>query len=274
MLPAFVIFLREGIEASLIVGFLCAILNHLGQRNHFRDVWIGVGLAILLAIGGGFVVYHIVRNYDGSRVQTIFEAGTYLVAVAVLTSMTIWMSRHSRDLKRGIESQVITALDTGSRLALVLLTLVTIGREGLETTVFTLAIAFNDSALQLLIGGAVGIFVALALAYWIYSLGRLINYKVWFSTLGALLLLFAGGLLANAVQNLQELGWLPIATQHIWNTAMYLSEYSTLGDLLHSFFGYAQSPTLLQALVYISFLGISLWALLGPLRPASVASVI
>jgi high-affinity iron transporter len=277
MLPSLVIFLREGIEASMIVSILFASLNHLGRRDRFRDIWIGVGLAILLALGSGVVVYQVVRNYDGSTFQTIFEGCTYLVAVVVLTSMTIWMNRHSRNLKREIESQVATALGTGSGLALALLAFVTVGREGLETAVFTLAIAFNSSAPQLLIGATIGLLLSLALAYWIYSMGRRINYKVFFNVLGVLLLFFAAGLLADAVQNFQALGWLPIGTQHLWNTSWLLSEDSTAGDLLHSFFGYAQSPTLLQVLAYAAFLGLSLWNFLRPhkgrpaVRPAAPA---
>jgi len=264
MLPSLVIFLREGIEASMIVSILFATLNQMGRRDRFRDIWLGVGLAILLAIGGGVVVYQVVRDYDGSRFQTIFEALTYLVAVAVLTSMTIWMNRHSRHLKREIEAQVATALGAGSGVALALLAFVTVGREGLETAVFTLAIAFNSSALQLLIGAAIGLLLSMALAYWIYSMGRRINYKLFFNVLGVLLLLFAAGLLADAVQNFQELGWLPIGMQHLWNTSWLLSEDSTVGDLLHSFFGYADSPTLLQVLVYIAYLAISVWNFLRP----------
>jgi high-affinity iron transporter len=280
MLPSFVIFLREGIEASMIVSILFATLNHLGRRDRFRDVWLGVGLAILLALGGGVIVYQLVHNYDGSRFQTIFEACTYLVAVAVLTSMTIWMNRHSRSLKREIESQVATALGTGSGLALALLAFVTVGREGLETAVFTLAIAFNSPAPQLLIGAGTGLLLSLVLAYWIYSLGRRINYKVFFNVLGVLLLLFAAGLLADAVQNFQALGWLPFATQHLWDTSWLLSEDSMVGDLLHSFFGYADSPTLLQVLAYLAYLSIALWSFLRPqkgrpqARPAPPSPVV
>ena len=88
MLATLVIFLREGIEASMIVAILLAYLDRLGRREHFKDVFLGVGAALLLAAGGGVAAYLTIKSYDGSRAQTIFETGTYILAAAVLTYMT------------------------------------------------------------------------------------------------------------------------------------------------------------------------------------------
>src|SRR5271165_4723224 len=88
MLATFVIFLREGVEASMIIAILLAYLNRIGKREHFRDVFIGVGAALVLATAGGTAAYETVRSYDGSRAQVIFETGTYLLAATVLTYMT------------------------------------------------------------------------------------------------------------------------------------------------------------------------------------------
>ncbi|MEO8888739.1 MAG: FTR1 family protein [Jatrophihabitantaceae bacterium] len=91
MVATLVIFLREGVEASMIVAILLAYLNRSGNRKYFRDVYIGVGAALLLAGAGGVIAYETIKSYDGSRAQTIFETGTYLLAAAVLTYMTFWM---------------------------------------------------------------------------------------------------------------------------------------------------------------------------------------
>src|SRR5215467_15001542 len=99
MLATFVIFLREGVEASMIVAILLAYLNRSGQRRHFRDVFAGVAAALVLAGGGGLAAYFTIRTYAGSRAQTIFETATYLLAAAVLTYMTFWMRSHARDRK-------------------------------------------------------------------------------------------------------------------------------------------------------------------------------
>src|SRR5260221_10970407 len=106
MLATFVIFLREGVEASMIVAILLAYLNRSGKRRHFRDVFAGVAAALILAGAGGLAAYFTIRTYAGSRVQSIFETVTYLLAAAVLTYMTFWMRSHPRGLKSELQSRV------------------------------------------------------------------------------------------------------------------------------------------------------------------------
>src|SRR5258706_6652129 len=106
MLATFVIFLREGVEASMIVAILLAYLNRSGQRRHFRDVFGGVAAALLSAGTGRLAASFMIRTYAGSRVQTIFETVTYLLAAAVLTYMTFWMRSHARGLKSELQSRV------------------------------------------------------------------------------------------------------------------------------------------------------------------------
>src|SRR5260370_8184684 len=98
MLATLVIFLREGVEASMIIAILLAYLNRIGRREHFRDVFLGVGAALILATAGGAVAYETISSYDGSRAQTIFETVTYLIAATVRTYMTSWMRKHPRPL--------------------------------------------------------------------------------------------------------------------------------------------------------------------------------
>jgi len=100
MIAAFVLFLREGLEASLIVSLLFAALRQLGMTHQARAVWIGVGLAVLGSLLGGVALYVTIHNYAGSTFQSIFETITYLVAVVLLTTMTFWMQRHSRSMKK------------------------------------------------------------------------------------------------------------------------------------------------------------------------------
>jgi high-affinity iron transporter len=93
-----VIFLREGIEASMIIAILCAYLNRIGQRRHFVDVLAGVGTALVLATAGGVIAYYTIRSYSGSEVQTVFETATFLLAAGILTYMTFWMRNHARTI--------------------------------------------------------------------------------------------------------------------------------------------------------------------------------
>jgi high-affinity iron transporter len=263
VLATFVIFLREGVEASMIVAILLAYLNRLGRRDHFRDVFLGVGAALLLATAVGVAVYATVRQYDGSRGQTIFETVTYLLAAAVLTYMTFWMRNHARSLSRELRSRAEAALDGKARWGLGLLAFQAVGREGLETVVFTLAIVFSTSSAHALSGAVLGLAGSLGIAFVIYRLGHKLNLSRFFTVVGVLLMVFAAGLLADAIQNLQELGWLPVLDLPMWHTGQLLSEDSAFGDLLHSFFGYSDSPTPLQLLVYVAYLAIVIVAYLG-----------
>jgi high-affinity iron transporter len=250
MLPAFILLLREGFEASLIVSILLAALKQLGQSEQARAVWVGVGLAVLAALVGGVTIYFTVRAYADTTFQTVFETITYLIAVVILTTMTVWMQQHSRTLKREITARATAA---GSGFAMGLLAFTTVGREGLETAVFMLAFAFQTNGVLLLIGGLLGIAASVALCYAIYRMGYRLDFRVFFRAMGVLLLIFAAGLLSDAIQNMQELGWITFGGAHLWNTASFLSEDSVLGDVLHTFIGYAESPTALQVTLYLLY---------------------
>ncbi len=263
MLATLVIFLREGVEASMIVAILLAYLNRIGRREYFRDVFLGVGAAVLLAAAGGAVVYETIRNYDGSRAQTIFETVTYLVAATVLTYMTFWMRNHARSLSSELRARADAAMDGRARWGLALLAFQAVGREGLETVVFTLAIIFSTSTAGALSGAALGLAGGLGIAFVIYRLGHRLNLARFFMVIGVLLMIFAAGLLADSVQNMQELGWLPVLQEPMWHTARLLSQDSAFGDVLHSFFGYSDAPTPLQLLVYVGYLTIVIVVYLG-----------
>jgi high-affinity iron transporter len=263
MVATFVIFLREGIEASMIVAILLAYLDRMGERRHFRDVLLGVAAALAVVLVGGVIAYVTIKDYAGSRAQTIFETVTYLVAAIVLTYMTFWMRDHSMTLSEELREKTAVALDGRARWGLALLAFQAVGREGLETMVFTLAIVFATSAHGAVIGGALGLVASLALAVVMYRLGKHINIGLFFRVVGALLMIFAAGILVDAVENLQELGWVNFLTHPMWSTAGTLSEDSTLGDIFHSFFGYADHPTVLQGLVYAVYLIVAVGAFFG-----------
>jgi len=263
MLATLVIFLREGVEASMIVAILLAYLDRVGRREHFRDVFLGVGAALLLATAGGAVAYETIRSYNGSRVQTIFETITYLLAAIVLTYMTFWMRKHARSLSKELRARADAALDGRARWGLGLLAFQAVGREGLETVVFTLAIIFSTSTAGALGGAAIGLAASLVIAFAIYRLGHRLNMARFFTIIGVLLMVFAAGLLADTVENLQQLGWLPVLNAPMWHSGRVLSESSAFGDVLHSFFGYSDAPTPLQVLIYVGYLAVVIVTYLG-----------
>ncbi len=258
MVATFVIFLREGIEASLVVAILLAYLDKIGRRDLFRDIAIGVGSAVLLAAGGGVAAYLTIKTYAGSRQQTIFETVTYLLATAVLTYMTFWMRSHARTMSAELAARAEAVLDGRARFALSFLAFQAVGREGLETAVFTLAILFAQSTRFPMVGGVGGLLVAAGIALAIFKAGKRLDLGKFFNVVGAVLMVFAAGLLGDAVENMQQLGWIGFLSHPLWNTAGLLRENSTLGDIFHSFLGYAERPTVLQMAVYASYLAAAL----------------
>jgi high-affinity iron transporter len=245
-----VIFLREGIEASMIIAILCAYLDRIGQRKHFVDVLAGAGTAFALATVGGVIAYYSIHAYGGSEAQKVFETATYL-------------RNHARTISSELRAKTEAALDSRARSGLFLLAFQAVGREGLETVVFTLAIIFSASAKGAMLGAGIGLTLALVLAFAIYRFGTRVNIGIFFKAVGALLMVFAAGLLVDAVENLQELGWLPVLTHPLWNSAHALSEDSTFGDVVHSFFGYVSRPTPFEVATWVLYVGLVLTAFFG-----------
>lgn len=259
MIAAFTIFLREGIEASMIVAILLAYLDKIGKREHFKDVILGVVTALLLALLAGTAIFLTVHNYAGTRFQDIFETATYLFATVVMTYMTFWMSSHAKGLSGALRTKANEAFETKARFGLAAIAFQAVGRESLESMVFTLAIVFASSGQGVIVGGVGGLIVSLLIAFWIYHLGRKLNISKAFKYMGIALMVFSAGLLVDAIQNLQSLGWLPLLSQPLWNTSSLLSQQSTFGDIVHTFLGYADQPTALQLIAYIGYLTITVY---------------
>lgn len=263
MIPTFTIFLREGIEASIIVAILLAYLDKIDKREHFKDVILGVFSALLFATLAGTAIFLTVHKYAGTKFQDIFETITYLFATAVMTYMTFWMSSHAKGLSLALGTKADEALENKARFGLAAIAFQAVGRESLESVIFTLAIIFASSGHGVIIGGIGGLVVSLFIAFWIYRLGKKLNIRKAFKSMSIALMIFAGGLLADAIQNIQGLGWLPVLSQPLWNTSSILSQHGTLGDIVHMFLGYTDKPTVLQLIVYVSYLSISVYFFLS-----------
>ncbi len=258
MLAEFLIFLREGLEGSMIVAILLAALRQIGQPERTREVWWGVVAALAVSLAGGAAAYQLLHAYSGTPVQTALEGATYLLAAAALTYMTFWMRSESSHLRGDLTAEATRAVSSHSRWAVASLAFVTVAREGLETVVFSLAIALAAQAWQVAVGAAVGLLTALAISRATYRLGLRVNLGRFFQVMGGLLMVTGAGLLADAIEDLQQLGWLPGAHAVLWSTASILSEQSFWGDLLHTFVGYAAAPTLIQVTAWAAYLALVL----------------
>jgi high-affinity iron transporter len=261
------IFAREGIEGTLICSILLTYLASAGRRDLFRFVFLGAGTAVVLAVAAGIVLWIVSRDaFINSTAQAWFETVVFAVAVAVLTYMTFWMRRHSRNMGRELRVRISGVVSGGSGFALALIAFVTVGREAIETVIFLLAIAYQSSPLQLVIGAVIGLAVALSVTFAMYRVGLRVNLGRFFAIVGSLLMVVAAGLLADAVQNLQGLGVLPGGSMTLWNVSRTLPDDTGIGDVLHGLVGYSAAPTLLQAILWAGFLGVGLTLFLRPAR--------
>ena len=267
MVGSLLIFAREGIEGTLICSILLTYLASAGRRDLFRFVFLGAGTAVVLAVAAGIVLWIVSRDaFINSTAQAWFETVVFAVAVAVLTYMTFWMRRHSRNMGRELRVRISGVVSGGSGFALALIAFVTVGREAIETVIFLLAIAYQSSPLQLVIGAVIGLAVALSVTFAMYRVGLRINLGRFFAIVGSLLMVVAAGLLADTVQNLQGLGVLPGGSMTLWNVSRTLPDDTGIGDVLHGLVGYSAAPTLLQAILWAGFLGVGLTLFLRPAR--------
>ena len=259
MLATAVIFARESLEASLIVAIIFSYLKQIGgHKGLFRQVWMGILTALGIDVILGLGIWFTIHAYSGTTLQTQLEGTTYLVAALLLTGMSFWMKRESRHLKKHLQQAVDESLNDSKRLALALLAGITVGREGLETAIFVLALSFHTGSGSLILGAIIGLAAGIYLSYGIYRLGRVVPLKTFFNVFGTLLLVFASALIADGIEDFQLVHWLPGSHWVLWHTGQFLSESSVAGDILHTFVGYAQSPTALQIVAYVGFLSFTI----------------
>ncbi len=249
MIPALLITLREGLEAALIVGIVLATVRKLGHVRHYRAVWYGVVFAIIVsgAAGAALTALHVV--FEG-RGEEIFEGVTMLLAAAVLTWAILWMQRQGSRMASKLGGDLEIAITSESSWALFALVFLAVLREGIETALFLLATTYAADPIQAAIGAAIGLGVAVLAGFLIFTGGKRLNVRTFFRVAGVLLLLFAAGLVAHGIHELQEAQLLPTVIEHAWDVNHVLDEESIFGSLLKAVFGYNANPSLLEVLGY------------------------
>ena len=254
MLATFVIGLREGLEAALIVGIVAAFLRQRGRADALRLVWIGVAvaIAICLAVAAGLQI--VSANLPQAQ-QEGLETIVGLVAVGMVTYMVVWMRRHARSLKRNLEDAASSALAEGTAWALVAMAFLAVMREGLETAVFLLA-AFNASGSPLAagFGATLGIVVAVGIGYGIYRGGVRIDLARFFRLTGLVLVLVAAGLVATALHTAHEAGWLDVGQAQLVDLSAVMTPGSIQAALLTGVLGMQPRPTVIETLGWLIYL--------------------
>ena len=249
MLPTFVIGLREGLEAALIVGIIAAFLKRQGRRDLLRWVYVGVAAAIGLCLAVGAALEVLSRDLPQAQ-QEGLETIVGLLAVAMVTYMVIWMKRHSRELKGTLEHAAADALATGSGRAgsaLVVMAFLAVLREGFETVVFLLA-AFNETGNGAgpIAGAILGILVAVGLGWGIYRGGVRLNLSKFFRATGLVLVLVAAGLLVTALHTAHEAGWLTIGQTQVLDLSWLVQPGTVRASLLTGILGLQPYPVAIE----------------------------
>jgi len=245
--------LREGLEASLVVSILVAYLVRTGRRDRLSVVWAGVGTAVGLSLAVGALLQFTSAELS-FRAQELLGGSLSIVAVGLVTWMVFWMRRTARHLKGELEGRVQAALLAGGT-ALGLVAFLAVGREGLETALFLWAASTSTTGSAPLVGALGGLLVAVLLAYGLYRRSIRLDLARFFTVTGSLLIVVAAGVLAYGVHDLQEAGVLPGLTTVAFDISAQVPPDSWYGVLLRGTVNLTPRTTVLQALVWVAYVG-------------------
>lgn len=253
MLPTFVIGLREGLEAALIVGIVAAFLVKEGRPAALKPMWGGVAAAVAICTVFGVAVA-VGGSHLPQRQQEMLETVVGLIAVAMITFMIVWMRRHSHELKDALHGRAATALAQGSVSALIAMAFFAVFREGFETAVFLVA-AFDSSAdpVTARLGAVLGLLTSFAIGYGIYRGGVRINLARFFRATAAVLVLVAAGLLASSMHTAWEAGWITVGQAQAFDLTWLVRPGTVSSALLTGMLGLQPRPTYIEAAAYLLY---------------------
>ena len=249
MIASLVLSLREGFEAALVIGIVLGALRRTGHARLNRFVWYGVLAAGLVSLLSALLLRLVDSELEGVSEQ-IFEGVTLLLAAAVLTWMIFWMRKQSRSMRSDLDNKVTQAANLGGGGALFFLAFISVLREGIELALYLTASALTSTGLQVLVGAAIGLLTAALLGYLLYTTTLHLNLARFFQITSVILILFAAGLVAHGVAELNEAGVIPALINPVWDLNPLLNDHSTGGMIFSTLFGYHASPSLTEVLSY------------------------
>jgi len=249
MIASFLITLREGIEAALVVAIILSYLTKTGAKAYAKPMYLGVivGVIASLAVAGLFEIVAV--EFEGS-LETLFEGSTMFIAAAVLTTMIAWMAKNSQAMTEDIKAKTEHVVSGSRYFGLAFLAFISVFREGIETVLFLGSASFTTTGVDILIGGLLGLLAAALIGIAIIKYSVRLNLKTFFQVTGILLILFAAGLVSRGLFEFEEAGIVPPIVENVWNTNWIVNDQSTLGNLLTSLLGYNGTPSLTEILGY------------------------
>ena len=252
MLANFLIGLREGLEAALIVGMLVAYLVRSDRRELLPQVWIGVAIATAVSLGVGAALTFGPRGLP-DRVEETIAGSLSVLAVGLITWMIFWMARTAKSLRHHLESSLDTAIAMGKG-AIVAMALLAVGREGLETAVFLWAgIQTAGAGAGPVAGAVMGLACALALGWIVYRGALRLDLGKFFRWTGLVLIVVAAGVLAHAIHDFQDAGVLPWSSALAFDVSAQIPPDSWRASLLTGFLNFSPATTWLEAIVWVGY---------------------
>lgn len=252
MLPTFLLALREGIEAALIIGIVLGVLRKLDRLELKKVVWLGAGAAAAASLLVALIIRVLGGALEGPA-EAVFEGLTMWLAAGVLTWMIFWMQRQSRSHRAVLEQEVRRTLAAPGRGAMFGLAFLAVFREGVELALFLTAAGLATSAGQGLVGAGLGLAAAALLGYLLFASARKLPLAAFFRVTNVLLILFAAGLVAHGMHEFNEAGLIPALGESVYNLNPLLPEESLAGALLKALFGYNGNPSLSEVLAYFTY---------------------
>ena len=260
MLPTYLLSLREGLEAALIIGIVLGAVSKIRRKDLTPAVWLGVLSAFMISILTALLLTRFGMSLEDPA-EAIFEGITMLIAAGILTWMIFWMGKQARFLKSELEESVNKAAASTGKRAVFWLAFVAVVREGVELAFFVTAAFFagNQNAvasniIQTLAGTILGLGTAALIGYTIFATSLRLDLRRFFQVTGILLILFAAGLVAHGIHEFNEVGWVPGVVEHVWDVNMILDEDSVAGQLLETLFGYNGNPSLTEMFAYFAYI--------------------
>lgn len=256
--------LREGLEAALVVSILVAFLVKTDRRDYLKWVWLGVGAALAICVAIGTIIAYTIGEMRFEH-QEIAGGTLSIVAVAFVTWMIFWMRSTARSIASELRGKLSHAVELGA-VAVVVMALLAVGREGLETMAFFYAnVRTAESGVtEPLIGFIVGIVTAIVLGWLIYRGALRFNLGKFFQVTGVLLVFVAAGILAYGLHDLQEARVLPGLNTLAFDLSGPMPEDSWYGALAKGLFNYSAQTTVLQAVVWVAYVAVVLTLFLKP----------
>jgi high-affinity iron transporter len=262
--------LREGLEAAIVVTILVAFLVKARRRDVLKWVWLGVAAAIVMTVAVFLTIQFSAYTISGLGAEAIAGIAS-LVAVAIVTTMVLWMKKAAAGLSGELRTGMEKALETGS-LAVLALAFLAVGREGVETALFMVGYAEAETAWPL-VGLVIGVLVAAAIAYGMYVGAVRINLSKFFTYTGIFLIVVAAGILSYGVGALQTVGWLPGLGSKAFDLSSWFNWSAWYGEIVQGVFNVTPTPTVLQLTLWLAYLVLVLAIFVRPTKaPAKSTS--